>query len=240
MTNYTLKNASKYRWIFLDLDDTLWDFNANSMQSLSYLYNKYNQLSIAYPKESDFIDSYHDENDRLWFMYHHGEINQEFLKKERFRAILRCTLPNADIESLSKTLNDDYLYKLSTFSQTVYGAKDCLEYLSKKYLIGILSNGFINVQYNKLFNSGIYKYVQRMIVSDEIGIQKPDKRLFDYALQATGTEVESVVMIGDNPDADIQGAINAGWDAIFFDRKERPNVNGALRITDLHELINIL
>ena len=121
-----------------------------------------------------------------------------------------------------RKLNDRYLWLLGECDASVEGAKELLDELSRKYLIGVLTNGFIEVQYRKLRSTGLDRYIQRMVISDEIGIQKPDSRLFRYAEQATGATPESTIMIGDNPDNDIRGAIDAGWSAIYLDRKGKP------------------
>ncbi|MDE6056815.1 MAG: HAD-IA family hydrolase, partial [Muribaculaceae bacterium] len=99
---------------------------------------------------------------------------------------------------------------------------DLLAKVSERHLIGVLTNGFTEAQYRKLKSSGLDRYIQRMVISDEIGVQKPDSRLFRYAEQATGALPASTLMIGDNPDNDIKGAIDAGWRAIYLDRKNKP------------------
>lgn len=97
-----------------------------------------------------------------------------------------------------------------------------LKELRQKYLIGVLSNGFKGIQYKKLVNSGLDSYIQRVVISEEIGIQKPDARIFRYAETATGASADSAVMVGDNPANDVGGAIAAGWRAIYYDCKEKP------------------
>ena len=84
-----------------------------------------------------------------------------------------------------------------------------------------------------------------MVISDEIGIQKPDPRIFRYAEQATGATTDSTLMIGDNPTNDIQGALNAGWHAIYFDRKDRPfspnsplYLGGCLKLQEIISMID--
>lgn len=231
------------KWVFVDLDDTIWDFSENSSIALKLLYENSEILRSAYPDYDEYDEMYHLKNDELWNLYHHGEISQEYLKIERFRWLLsRKNVMLADIDSVSGAMNEWYLNRLSECTVVVDGAHELMSALSKRFLIGILSNGFLNVQYRKLYGSGLSKYVQRMIVSDEISVQKPDKRLFDYALVETGAEASTSVMIGDNPDADIKGAINAGWRTIYFDRKRR-GVSGAdpdMIVSDLKEILSVV
>lgn len=112
-------------------------------------------------------------------------------------------------------IDREYLGFLSEQPYLVDGAEGVLENMSKRYMIGVLSNGFIDTQYRKLRYSGLWRYVARTVVSDEAGFQKPDPRLFRYAVAATGA-VGTPVMIGDNPHTDIFGALCAGWQAVWY------------------------
>lgn len=222
------KLFSGVKWVFIDLDDTLWDFSANSNAVLHKLYNNFEIFPCYYPDYTEFHEAYHLKNSELWNLYHHGYIEQEFLKLERFRWLLvKKGYETDDVDMLSTEMNEWYLTELSRCTMLVDGAIELLESLSKRYLIGILSNGFANVQYRKLQTGGLWRYVQRMVVSDEIGVQKPDRRIFDYALREVGAEVNEVIMIGDNPDADINGAKFAGWRTIYFNRMGKPSVSVA-------------
>lgn len=158
----------------------------------------------------------------MWQLHESGQISADFLKPERFRLTISPEHNDEDTINAMRALNDRYLWILGECDAPVEGAKDLLDRLSRKYLIGVITNGFTEVQYRKLRSSGLDRYIQRMVISDEIGIQKPDTRIFRYAEAATGATPESSVMIGDNPDNDIQGALDAGWHAIYFDCKSKP------------------
>lgn len=231
------------KWVFIDLDDTLWDFSQNSSDSLYILYNSEPLIKNAYPSYAEFDEMYHYKNSELWNLYHHGKISQKFLKEERYRWLLNRKRVSCDLSAEASRLNERYLDILGNCKKTIEGAFDLLDYLAPKYMMAILSNGFIDVQYKKLYGSKLDGYFQRMIISDEIGIQKPDVRIFDYALDETGADMDSVVMIGDNPDADIYGAICAGWRTIYFDRKNQgisEDLCPDAIVTDLSEIKNLL
>ena len=216
------------KWVFIDLDDTLWDFSANSDVTLQKLYRNFEIFSLYYPEYEEFDEAYHLKNSELWDLYHHGHIEQEYLKLERFRWLLVSKgYACGDVDELSAAMNEWYWDELARCRELVDGAVDLLECLRERYLIGVLSNGFADVQYRKLLTSGLWRYVQRMVVSDEIGVQKPDRRIFDYALSEVGAVADEVIMIGDNPDADIYGAKSAGWRTIYFNRKGKPSVSAA-------------
>lgn len=208
------------KWIFFDLDDTLWNFSANSLVALRRLYENNCILIDIYSDFDAFADAYHEVNDRMWAAYHAGRISAEFLKCERFRELLGDE--SRDARRLALEWNDSYLDMLCEGTCLVEGAIELLSLVSNDSLIAILSNGFLNTQYKKLKAEGIWRYVQRMIISEEIGIQKPDRRLFEYALAETGAALEDAILVGDNPDADIAGAIRAGWKAVYVDRKGKP------------------
>lgn len=210
-----------YRNIFIDLDDTIWDFTANSHVSLEIMYR---DLDIAriYPDYDAFSSAYYAKNSELWALYHHGKIEKDFLIIERYAHLLR-TIGYNDIDNrLAQRMNEYYLDTLALQTQLVPYAIELLDYLTRRgYNLYILSNGFIEVQHKKLQSAGIEDYFERMVLSDEIGINKPDRRLFDYALEITHSQAADTLMIGDNYDADILGAMQAGWGQIYFDRNHR-------------------
>ncbi|MBR5003565.1 MAG: YjjG family noncanonical pyrimidine nucleotidase [Bacteroidaceae bacterium] len=210
-----------YRNIFIDLDDTIWDFTANSHVSLEIMYR---DLDIAriYPDYDAFSSAYYAKNSELWALYHHGKIEKDFLIIERYAHLLR-TIGYNDIDNrLAQRMNEYYLDTLALQTQLVPYAIELLDYLTQRgYNLYILSNGFIEVQHKKLQSAGIEDYFERMVLSDEIGINKPDRRLFDYALEVTHSQAADTLMIGDNYDADILGAMQAGWGQIYFDRNHR-------------------
>ncbi len=210
------------KWIFFDLDDTLFDFSSASLLSLRRLWDESPAIRSRFDNPDAFIEEYHIHNKRMWDLHESGQISADFLKGERFRLTVSPDLHDDVTLCAMHRLNDRYLWLLGECNAPIEGSKDLLSVLSKKYLIGVLTNGFTEVQYRKLHSTGLDRYIQRMVISDEIGIQKPDPRIFRYAEAATGANAASTIMIGDNPANDIQGAIDAGWQAIHFDRKGKP------------------
>lgn len=207
-----------YNHIFIDLDDTVWDFNANSHIALALTYENLHLHNICSDYDR-FSSLYYAKNAELWNLYHHGEISRDFLIIERFAFPLReCGYIDKE-NKLATHINKCYLETLSLQTKLVPQAYDMLCYLrDKNYKLYILSNGFIEVQARKLQAGGIEQFFSRIVLSDEIGINKPDHRIFDYALEVTGSDAASSLMIGDNYDTDIMGAAHAGWGQIYFDR----------------------
>ena len=212
-----------YKVLFIDLDDTIWDFRRNSLVSLQQLYDEF-ALGRIFPDYERFKSLYMVANKELWEAYHHNRVTKDFLIVERFsRPLRQVGSALAEDHSFIMSLNDRYLDVLAQQKNLVPGAVELLEYLTKRgYPLYILSNGFAEVQSRKLESGGIARYFKRLILSDEIGVTKPDRRLFDYALQIVGSEASETLIVGDNYDADILGAMNAGWSAIHFNRDNLP------------------
>lgn len=229
------------KWVFFDLDDTLFDFSSASLISLHRLWDEEAVIKARFDNPESFIDEYHIHNSRLWELHESGVITSDFLKGERFRLTVAPEQTDDEIQHTSRKLNDRYLDILGNCNTVCPGATELLKELSGKYLIGVLTNGFTEVQYKKLRSTGLNRYIQRVIISDEICIQKPDVRIFRYAESETGTVANTTLMIGDNPKNDIQGALDAGWQAIYFDKKGKPfDSDSPLylgKVTSLYEII---
>ena len=232
-----MKRFDDIRTIFVDLDDTIWDFTANSKVALKTVYERYqldNQCSYDV-----FIKEYLLINEQLWSLYYHGKIEKDFLKRERFRASFeRCGI----ICESPERFDYDYLETIVTLKKVVAGAPKLLQHLKKRGSVNVLSNGFANLQFRKLQSAGLDRYIDLMVLSDDIGVTKQYKRLFDYALEKAKANAETTLMIGDNYDADILGAYNAGWKTIFFNRRGESIGNNVadLVVQSLEEIIPYL
>lgn len=204
-------------WAWFDLDDTLYDFKESSMIALREVYRSMS-LDRFFDSEQSWIDIYHRHNASLWAEYNVGAVTKEFLKMERFRRPLMEAGADAPTAAqLSKDLDPEYLRQLAATGLTIPGTHRLLESLrSAGVKIGILSNGFTEVQHDKIETARLTDLIDCIVLSDEIGINKPDRRLFDYALKKSGAKASNSLMIGDNPDTDIAGALNSGWRAYLF------------------------
>ena len=207
-------------WIFFDLDDTLWDFSFNSSLALGYMYSTFEIIAQLFPEEKSFTDKYHTINLALWDKFSKGEVNSDELRRERWRATLFPDRQDSAVLELCDNLDTEYLRKLAQFPNLLEGAELLLSKLTKKVLVGILSNGFPETQYAKVMNSGLWKYITRLIASGEISINKPDKKIFAYAESETGAR--NPIMVGDHIETDVIGALNAGWHAIWFNPRQLP------------------
>jgi putative hydrolase of the HAD superfamily len=236
-------NSSKqkqYKFVFLDLDDTLWDFHANARLSLQDMYADRN-LSQYFENFEEFFTIYAKRNIELWEMYGKGEITQEFLMSERFRYPL--SRMGVDDKKLGEEIGIQYLEILPTKTTLIAHAKELLDYLYPKYPLTIISNGFVEVQYKKLKSSMLEPYFAHIVLSESAKALKPDKKIFEYALQLNGAEAKDAIMIGDSYAADIVGAQNAGIDQIYLplhkiSQDQKPECTHL--ISSLEEVFSIL
>ncbi|WP_455628997.1 YjjG family noncanonical pyrimidine nucleotidase [Parabacteroides chinchillae] len=210
---------TKYKNLFIDLDDTLWDTYHNNKECLEEIYNAYN-FGRYYASFEAFFDIYMPNNINLWAKYRTGEINRQTLIIERFRYMTR-PMGIEDVKSIME-LNNDFLQRTTKKTRLIPGAIELLEYLRPSYRMFILSNGFREVQFKKLNNSGLAPYFERMVLSEDANIQKPHKEIFDFALRNTNSRRNESLMIGDSWDADIIGAYNSKIDQVWFNPEGLP------------------
>lgn len=206
--------------VWIDLDDTLIDFKGASRQALRQIYAD-ERLDRFFPSPKAWETSYEKHNYHLWQLYSGAQVDQATLRMERFR----LPLTEADVtdeiaRAMSTRMDPVYLGYLAEASVLLPGAMPLIESLKGMGLpIGILSNGFTEVQEHKLRVTGLDKVIDIMVLSDEIGINKPNVALFEHAMKRARQSVPSAqLMIGDNATTDIAGAISAGWNAILYDR----------------------
>lgn len=207
--------------LWFDLDDTLWDMSGNSIICLHELYESHG-LDRWFESHEQWDEIYHKINRELWEQYGRGDISRDYLRSERFARPLRIGgVPAPDAERMAVTLDKQYLNSLGQKTALIEGARELLDYLSSRgYKMGIVSNGFREVQYNKLRSSDIDRYFDLVVLSDDAGINKPDRRFFEYAMERADSREMHNIIIGDNLTADVQGAIDAGWKAIWFCRNK--------------------
>src|SRR5690554_7870347 len=209
-----------YESLFIDLDDTLWDIHLNGKECLEEVYHDYG-YSKYYPTFEDYYKVYMPSNNYLWGLYRQGVIKKEELIVERFLAPVREF--GIDDPEYAKNLSDDFLDRTTRETRLVEGTIELLEYLKPKYKMHILSNGFREVQYKKIENSGLQPYFDKIILSEDAGINKPHRDMFTHALKTTNSKRDQTMMIGDSWEADIVGAFNSRIDQIWFNPKEIPH-----------------
>ncbi len=218
--------TKKYTHLFFDLDNTIWDFNANSYDALQVALDR---LELLDPIGSydDFFKIYSDVNEKLWEQYRQGSMTKKVLSVQRFEESFEkhgTPLPKG-----GASVNETYLSEMPLQTRLVDGARELLDHLHGKYEMSVITNGFKEVQYDKIQKSGLSKYFRKIFISEEIGAQKPDKLIFEYAVKSMNAKKKKSLMIGDSWDADIVGAMNFGIDQVYFspnlEKSDLPSTN---------------
>jgi putative hydrolase of the HAD superfamily len=229
----------QYRHLFFDLDHTLWDFDANAIETLADVYAQL-ELKAAGVNDFDlFCKHYLHHNAILWDRYHNGFISSDDLKwKRMWRTLLEFKIGS---EELARKMSDEFLEILPTKQNLFPYTHEILKHLKEKgYVLHLITNGFEKTQWRKLTNSNLGQYFEEVITSEKSNSVKPNKEIFEYALTITGADIKESIMLGDNLDADIKGAINAGIDSIFVNHlKVETDVKPTYIIYHLKELEEI-
>ena len=237
----------KYKAVFLDWDDTIGDFHGAADLALAQMYEKY-QLDRYFASLDEFVGLYKPHNLELWAKYGEDKVTKEYLSLDRFLFPLMhgSLYPNgetAQVIRLAMTMSDDFLALTTAHFSLLPGAEEIVRYLAEKYPLTIVTNGFIEVQYEKFDKSGLKDCFSHIVLSEEVGCQKPNSRIFEEALRMNGLQAEDVVMIGDSWNSDIQGAINAGIDQIWIRKSQDPLPEGqsaTYLVQSLSEVMEIL
>ena len=203
----------EYKCIFFDLDHTLWDYEANAREMLMELHasHKLQDRGIVF---EEFHGHFKTINVELWNLYDRGLIDNEVIRTQRFTRVLDQFKIRED--KLSAALSYEYLHGCPKKSNLLPHAKEVLEYLSRNYLMTVVTNGFEEIQTVKLLSGDITHYFDHVITSQNAGFKKPAREIFEYALSMNKMKCHEVIMIGDNLVTDIGGARNASIDTVFY------------------------
>jgi len=203
----------KYKHLFFDLDNTLWDFRANAQEAFQEIFTSLN-LDNLVSDFNKFLLLYDHYNEKLWSEYRKGSLSKEFLRTER----MKLTFHDIGIDDLELTNQVGTLFiQIITKKTNLFPAvHDTLGYLYKRYDLYILTNGLVDIQIEKIKNTGLQSYFRKIFMAEMVGYQKPDRRFFEYAIKSVHAHKPECLMIGDDPEVDIIGASKAGIDQVFF------------------------
>lgn len=217
--------------VFFDLDHTLWDFDKNSALTFEKIF-ELNKVSVNL---KDFLSVYEPINLEYWKQYREERITKELLRYSRLRDTFNTV--NLPIEDdIIYKLSEDYISHLTSFNHVFDGTFEILDYLKHKYRLHIITNGFDEVQHEKLKKSEIVSYFTTVTNSEMAGVKKPNPKIFQYALKKANVQSEKSIMIGDNLEADIMGAIDFGMEAICFNYHGTKLDNHIKQVTNLLDL----
>ncbi len=204
-------NKDQITHVFFDLDHTLWDFDRNSALTFEKIFSSRNiNLTL-----NEFLAVYEPVNLKYWKLYREAKIHKDDLRYRRLKDvfdILKFDISDQDIFGIS----DDYIKYLTSFTHLFDGTIEILEYLYGKYDLHIITNGFEEVQQGKMDHSNISHFFKTVTNSEMVGVKKPDPKIFYFALDLANATPKNSVMIGDNYEADILGALSIGMEALCF------------------------
>ena len=227
-----------YKYLFFDLDNTLWDFRANAHEAFQEVFFKMNLFSKI-PDFNHFLEAYEKFNEHLWSEYRKGKLKKEVMREERM--ILTFKEMGIDDAELARRVSEIYLQTAPQKSNLFPEVHETLAYLKSRYKMYILTNGFAEVQIHKIRNSGLKEYFSKLFMAEMVGYQKPDKRFFEYAIGSIHAHKAECLMIGDDPEADIMGAAHAGINQVFFNPNQRScSIRPTWEIKSFGELRKIL
>lgn len=226
--------------IFFDLDHTLWDYDTNARKVLLEIYDQFSLSEVSTTGTYGFLKNYFLENARLWHAYNLGKIDRGYIRKERFKNVLKSIGISGKLDEMGLKMNDYFVEHCPRQTAIMDGAQMALDYLCRKYPMSIITNGFDDIQAIKLEKSGLAIYFDLVVTSETTGFKKPSREIFDYALEQVGVDPRDAVMVGDNPTADIEGAANAGIVPIFYDPNGAYKSTTPIQINHLTELIRLL
>ena len=229
----------RYKAIFLDWDDTIGDWSTAEHKALRDIYTHYH-LDQLYPTFEDYLNAYKPYNLELWDMYGRGEITKEWLHLQRFlRPIESLPVTDDRLRDLAHEMGDEFLRLTNKYFCLMPDAEKVVKYLASKYPLTIISNGFKEVQYYKFEHSAMVPYFTHTLISEEVGINKPQPGIFEIALARNGITADEALMIGDSYTSDIAGAKAAGIDQIWIHEGEPTETATYIvaKITDIMKLV---
>ena len=228
-----------YKNLFFDLDDTLWAFSLNARDTYEEMYQKY-RYDRFFDSFEHYYSLYQNHNLELWAEYADGKVTKDELNRQRYLYPLEAV--GAGDSVLAKAYEKDSLSVIPTKGRLMPHVHEVLEYLSPKYNLYILSNGFKELQVHKMRSSGIDKYFKKVVLSDDIGILKPWPEIFHFALSATQSQLNESLMIGDSWENDIVGAAGVGMHQVFYNLSGRVDLpfTPTYQFADLKELWDLL
>lgn len=219
---------AKYYCILLDADNTLLDFTAAERKALAETLAHY-----GITPDAETTQKYRDINDALWKQLEKGQIKREKLLAERFARFLEAV----GAQGNGQEMNRYYLDCLSQHPDLVPGTLETLAELAEVATLAIVSNGVDRVQRRRVEEAGLTQYMEDVFISEKVGCDKPNRRIFDHALRTLGVEDRAhVLMVGDSLGGDIQGGINAGLATCWFNPDHTENTTGIAPDYEIHQL----
>jgi len=229
----------KYKHLFFDLDHTLWDFERNAEETKREMFEILNLKGRGISSYEVFREKYIGINLALWALYREDKIEKDDLNFRRFNDTL--LLFDIDDRVLGAKMAEIFIEGITTKTYLFPFTRELLEYLYPSYTLHIITNGFEEVQFGKLKNSGLRRYFSHVITSEAAGAKKPDAEIFQYALRKTGANAAESLMIGDDLEVDIAGARMLNIDQLYVNHETKNHSElVTMEVFSLDEIMKLL
>lgn len=208
-----MTSTKKYEWLLFDLDNTILDFSAGSKHAFAGLL-----AELKIKQEGHYYSLYQSINTHIWFELNTNKITQDEVRYRRFHWFFQLI----GIEFDAALANQIYFKHLGESAVFIDGALEMLHRLKDNYHLCVVTNGMKEVQISRLEKSGLNQIFEATIISDQIGVAKPNAGFFDITLDTIGyRELDHILMIGDTPQSDIKGARDYGMDSCWYNPNKR-------------------
>ncbi|MFN1834501.1 YjjG family noncanonical pyrimidine nucleotidase [Balneola sp. MJW-20] len=202
------------KFIYFDLDDTLLDHKKAEKAGLSDVHDHFEEIQKVSMEE--LLDTYHRINKGLWEEYGKGDIDRHILHRRRFEETFRELKINTGLwEQAGKV----YMNYYRNHWEWIEGAKEAYERIAEKFPVGIITNGFAETQKLKIDQFRLKETAKQIIISEELGVMKPDPQIFRHAEEKAGAGPEEILYVGDSLTSDVIGGSNAGWSVAWYTEK---------------------
>lgn len=213
-----------YKWILFDADETLFRFDA-----FSGLQRMFSGFSILFTDQD--YQEYQLTNKSLWKAYQNGEITAQQLQHQRFDSWA------SKLAVTPEELNHLFLSAMADICMPLDGAISLIHSLKPKCKLGIITNGFTELQQTRLERTGLREHFELLVISEQVGVAKPHPDIFNHALAIMGNPVrEHVLMVGDTLESDILGGLNAGLDTCWLNTEKKLATEGITPHYQVHSL----
>lgn len=222
----------KYQWLLFDADGTLFDFNQAESMALTGTFSAFDL-----PFDNETGETYRQVNAQTWLEFEQGLISQQRLRSKRFERLFQAL----DVDLDATAFSDEYLRQLGRGTYLIPGAEALLAELDGRFKLLLITNGIPEVQRSRIAGSTIKRYFPQLIISGEVGVAKPDPKIFDAAFANMDWPAkETVLMIGDSLSSDIRGGQNYGIDTCWYNPNGRTPGHKPKPTYEIHDLGHLL
>lgn len=206
-----MQSILSYKFIYFDLDDTLLDHKSAEAAALEDVHQYFPFFEGISP--DNLVDTYHIVNSNQWTLYSSGEIERDDLQRNRFEQTLQQLALDA---SRYKEVGDYYMQCYRNHWQWIDGAQSVYQKVVQNYPVGILTNGFSETQKLKFNEFALNDSAEHVVISEDVGVLKPDPKIFKHATELACVAPEDILYIGDSFSSDIKGGSAFGWNTAWY------------------------